>query len=172
MEGKLMGHDVEFIIDLPPKRTRDWLSMLLAWQAKSFSDRGLDVIYTKVARIISDTEVILAASSDNGVQEGTEFVIFALGDPIFDPETGEPLGELELVKGRVVVTHVMGKMSMAQVKPRQVTRRIPTMFEAMRPPIGGHDVTETVTDRLQVEGATAVQVDPTVRVGDKARSVE
>src|SRR5947207_1217172 len=70
------------------------------------SDGGLEMVYTKVARIISDTDLILAAGSEDGVKEGTEFVIFQLGEPIPDPETGESLGELELVKGRVVATHV------------------------------------------------------------------
>jgi len=132
------------------------------------------MIYTKVARIISDTQVVLAAGSENGVEEGKEFIIFQFSDPIPDPETGESLGQLEFVKGRVVVTHVQDKVSVATTKTRQVTRRIPPVSESASVSrlLGGYDVSETVADRLKVEGAVALETDPTVRVGDAVRSVE
>ena len=131
------------------------------------------MINTKVARILSPTEVILAAGSEKGVCAGTEFIIFDLSEPIPDPETGESLGQLEIVKGRVRVTHVQEKISKAMALSRSVTRtvdvRVGAAISAMFEP---RQVTETEYDALKVEGAVAVKTDLTVRVGDRARSVE
>src|SRR5260370_36133362 len=88
------------------------------------------MIQTKIARINSSTEVILAAGSRQGVKEGMVFVIYELGDEIRDPETGESLGRLELVKGRVTVAHVQEKVSHAVTLSKEKEER-PPMFAAL-----------------------------------------
>ena len=134
------------------------------------------MIQTTVARIISPTQVVLAAGSEQGVREGMVFVIYQLGDPVIDPETGESLGQLELIKGRVKVFHVQEKLSRATTPSRSVTETIDPLAE-MAAGIAGHtlgrrQVTKTVYDELRVEGPVAVEQDLTVRIGDRARSVE
>ena len=57
----------------------------------------------------------------NGVAVGDEFVIYSLGEAILDPDSGESLGALENVKGRVTVTHVMETMARAQTATYEVT---------------------------------------------------
>ena len=46
-----------------------------------------------------------------GAQAGDQFLVFALGEEIFDPETGVSLGRLEQVKGIFVVGHAQDKLS-------------------------------------------------------------
>jgi hypothetical protein len=134
------------------------------------------MIRTKIARILSPTRFVLAAGAEDGVQEGMEFIIYELSDPIHDPETSEPLGHLELHKGRVKVIHVQDKLSTATTLPRkvyhpsigdllQLTRRFSWAHE------GGwvEHPEELPIDQSQ---AVAVKTDLTVRVGDRARSVE
>lgn len=133
------------------------------------------MIQTKVARIISPTQVVLAAGSEQGVREGMAFVLYALGDPITDPETGEPLGQLELIKGRVKVFHVQDKLSRAVTPSRSVTEKVDPLgyISAIHKfTLAPYEVTKTVYDELRVEGAVAVEQDLTVRVGDRARSIE
>ena len=60
----------------------------------------------KVAAIIDDTTLVLNVGSEQGVQEGMAFAIFALHGEIADPDSGQPLGRWEAVKARVVATHV------------------------------------------------------------------
>jgi len=128
------------------------------------------MIQTAVARIMSPTQVVLAAGSMQGVREGMIFVIYELGEPILDPETGESLGQLEIIKGRVKTSHVQDKLSHARTLSRSVTETI-NPLERINPLLP-REVKKTVYDELRVEGAIAVEQDLTVRVGDRARSVE
>src|SRR6266540_3595082 len=106
------------------------------------------MIYTKVAKVLNSTSVILAAGSDDGVKEGMEFVIFDLSEMIRDPETGEELGQLELVKGRVYAVHVQDKLTWAQTKSRTVER----VINLIPTPFLSRTSKETVYDELKVEG--------------------
>lgn len=132
------------------------------------------MVRTKIARIISPTQVVLAAGSDHGVRKGMEFIIYELTDPIQDPETGEDLGQLELVKGRVQATHVQEKVTLASTRARQVTRRLPSLEDWIGGRFGprSETVTETAHEELPLDPAVAAtQSEPTVKVGDLVRSV-
>src|SRR5437870_4764299 len=124
------------------------------------------MVRTKIARILSPTRVVLAAGSEQGVEEGMEFVIYELSDPVTDPETQESLGQLELHKGRVEAIHVQDKMATAITVRRRVYR--PTFTEVFTG-TGWREEHE----RLRVDSSveTAVKADLTVRVGDLVRSV-
>lgn len=65
----------------------------------------------KIAEIIDDKQIIINAGSNQGIRKGYKFLIYSLGDEIFDPDTGESLGQLETSKGVGEVTHVQAKMS-------------------------------------------------------------
>jgi hypothetical protein len=69
-----------------------------------------EIINAKVAAIIDDTILVLNAGSRDGVLEGMVFMIFAEHQAVEDPDSGEPLGQWEMVKARVVVTHVQERM--------------------------------------------------------------
>jgi hypothetical protein len=65
----------------------------------------------KVAKLVSPYEVIINAGYDDDVTTGMEFVIFALGEEVFDPDNKESLGHIEIVKGSVAITHVQDRMA-------------------------------------------------------------
>lgn len=69
----------------------------------------------KVAEVVSDREVILNRGSEHGVRPG---MYFAILDPdavgITDPETGEPLGDIKVVKIVVRATDVAPKITLAR----------------------------------------------------------
>lgn len=133
------------------------------------------MIHTKVAKVLNTTSVILATGAADGVKEGMEFVIFDLSEAILDPETGEDLGQLELVKGRVYAVHVQDKLTWAQTKSRTVEQVVNPLEVLTRPVLASiylsRTIKTTVHDELQVEGAGDIPRDRTVRVGDKVRSV-
>ena len=60
----------------------------------------------RVAKVLSDREVILNKGANDDIKEGLRFVVFSIGDEILDPNTRESLGCLELVKGKGEVVHV------------------------------------------------------------------
>ena len=68
-------------------------------------------IVAKVAAVMDDTTLVLSAGSEQGVSEGMLFDIVAQHQEIADPDTGESLGQWEVAKARVVVTHVQERMS-------------------------------------------------------------
>jgi hypothetical protein len=131
------------------------------------------VIYTKVARILSPTEIVLAVGAEDGVKKGMEFIIYDLSETINDPETHEDLGQIELVKGRVIAEHVQEKITVAKTPSKNVERVIGALgpVGAFPNPFAERTIRETVQDQLKVEGAVAIQTDPVVRIGDRARSV-
>jgi hypothetical protein len=135
------------------------------------------MIQTKVAKVLNPTSVILAAGSDDGVKEGMEFVIYDLSETILDPETGEDLGKLELVKGRVYAVHVQDKLTWAQTKSRTAERvvdPVALLAKSWFPDAflyGKQTIKETISEQLKVEGPATPEFDRTVRVGDKVRSV-
>ncbi|UWQ29242.1 hypothetical protein [Leisingera sp. M523] len=84
--------------------------------------------YTDIARVvqvIDEWNIVLNKGARDGISEGQRFLIFELGDEIIDPENGESLGRLEVVKGRVEVIHVQNAMSTVRsaVKVDVGTRR-------------------------------------------------
>ena len=136
------------------------------------------MITGKVARILSDEEIILNVGSDDGVKEDMEFVIFSESDHVYDPETGADLGAIETVKGRVKVYHVMDKMSRARTLTYQV--RVPSMQSALETTASlisrlafSESHIETRRRKLKVgEGQVRpLTEDLVVSTGDKARSV-
>ncbi len=123
------------------------------------------IVRTKIAQILSPSRVVLAAGAEQGVRVGMEFIIYELSDPIFDPETKEPLGQLELHKGRVEVIHVQEKIATAVTPMRTIYR--PSIEELFR-----RGTPRDEHESLRVDKtAVAVKNDLTVRVGDLARSV-
>ena len=124
------------------------------------------MIKTAVARIFSPRHVALSAGTLDGVKEGMVFVIYSLGDPIFDPSTGDSLGQLEIVKGRVKVVNVQDKVSQATT-----LSRTESLFDTINSFSRSHAY-KTIQDELKVDIPQPFTVDLTVRIGDAARSVD
>ncbi|WP_346877146.1 hypothetical protein [Clostridium sp. UBA5712] len=65
----------------------------------------------KVVRIISPTEIVINAGSNEGILDYQRFLVYSLdGEEIIDPDTGKSLGNLEIVKGTGIATFVHEKM--------------------------------------------------------------
>jgi len=63
---------------------------------------------------VDGKEVFLSAGEDLGVKAGDEFVVYKKGREIKDPETGEVLGFRTTRAGRIRVTEVQKKLSIAE----------------------------------------------------------
>ena len=71
-------------------------------------------IHGKVARVLSSREVAINKGSDDGVKIGMIFNILSTkGSEIKDPDTGEALGSVDLVKTSVKVTAVKARIAVA-----------------------------------------------------------
>ena len=127
------------------------------------------MITGNVARIISEKEIVLNVGKTDGVKEGMEFVIYSESEKIFDPETGEDLGSLEIIKGRVTVYHVQEKLSRAKTSTYQSGSAYASIdyFQAA---ISG-SVTRYSLLEVKDEDKKPIKEDKVVRIGDKLHSV-
>ena len=111
----------------------------------------MNAILGKVIRKLSPTELVVNIGRSHGVSESSTFIVFALGDEIKDPDTGESLGPLEIVRGRAEAKHVQDKMStIRSVEKRRVTRdrERPVPRDPIFTPIVSR--TEIVTEEVEV----------------------
>ena len=133
------------------------------------------MITGKVAKILNEFQLVLNVGSTQGVQKGMPFVIYEEGEDITDPESGELLGKLEIVKGEVEVSHVQDTICLAQSK------ELPQKGKPMVLSAKLAEVTPYAKSKLEKEheklyvkqsdisGAPAAGP---IEVGDLARSVE
>lgn len=65
----------------------------------------------KVVSVVDEHNVVVNVGEDHDLWLGQKFLIVSLGDLIFDPDTGQALEQLELVKGKVEATHIQRRIS-------------------------------------------------------------
>lgn len=71
-------------------------------------------------------QVVINKGSNDGIKIGQRFIVYSVGKELFDPDTNESLGNLEIVKGTGTATHVQEKMTtittdMYKKIPRKIT---------------------------------------------------
>ncbi len=67
--------------------------------------------FAKVAKVISEDEVIINKGTNHDVKSGQTFLIYSIGEEIKDPDSGEILEALEIVRGTGKITHVQEKIA-------------------------------------------------------------
>jgi hypothetical protein len=70
-----------------------------------------DRYFAKVVSVQDKYVVVINAGADKGVKVGQRFLVVGLGEALTDPDTGEDLGRLEVVRGTVQATHVQDKVA-------------------------------------------------------------
>ena len=101
--------------------------------------------FAKVAKVLSPTELIINKGSDDGVKSGQTFLVYTIGDEIVDPDTGDVLERLEVVRGTGRITHVQAKIAylksdMKAPANRTIRRKTPSF--GLSRMFGPEEVTE------------------------------
>lgn len=65
----------------------------------------------KVVKIIDDYSVAINKGSADNISIGKQYLLLGIGEEIFDPDTKDSLGKIELVRGKVIVMHVQDKIA-------------------------------------------------------------
>lgn len=65
----------------------------------------------KIASVIDEKTIVINKGSNDGIRMHQTFLVYRIGDKVFDPDTGEDLGNIEIVLGRGSVSHVQDKMA-------------------------------------------------------------
>jgi len=103
-----------------------------------------------VVKLIDEYTLVINRGANDGVTLGDEFLVYYI-DPeeLVDPETGESLGNLEVVRGSAQATHVQAKMTTIKSnrfenKSGKIIRRSSSPFSAMSSALGmGTEIVET-----------------------------
>lgn len=68
------------------------------------------VFPARVVEVVDRFKVVINRGGSD-IRKGQRFLIYGLGKELFDPETNESLGHLELVRGTGTVTHVQERVA-------------------------------------------------------------
>ena len=70
-----------------------------------------NIIEGKVVMVKDNFTVVINKGKLDGVKENSRFLIYKLGNELFDPDTKKSLGVLELVCGEGVPTHIQDNVT-------------------------------------------------------------
>ncbi|UAJ81239.1 hypothetical protein IT072_09800 [Leifsonia sp. ZF2019] len=117
----------------------------------------------KVAEVVSDREIILNKGSDDGVREGMYFAVLnpdTVG--ITDPDTGEQLGGIRVVKITVRAVEVAPKLTLARTfRTRRVNvggsagGGVSALYASLQPPKYVEEV-----EKLRLDKNSPRKLDP------------
>jgi hypothetical protein len=118
-----------------------------------------------VARVISNTRLVINRGREHGVEPGQVYKVMSReGEAIADPETDELIGVLPLEKVRIKVTEVYDRMAVAETYRQKTVGANSPLADVFGPP---RDVLETFRSDEQ----SRIAGDPTVRIKDPVRQV-
>jgi len=111
-------------------------------------------------------ELVVNLGSADGVSMKDTFLVYAIGDEIKDPDTGESLGELEIVRGRGKAKHIQPSMTTitALTRRKHVIRKVPPTSVSPLSSFGQRFPTEIVEETEEEIPFEAVTVGDLVRV--------
>ncbi|HHT9125829.1 MAG TPA: hypothetical protein ACFYD6_08425 [Candidatus Brocadiia bacterium] len=140
----------------------------------------LKPIEGKVIKILDEYSIVINLGWKDGLADGMNVVVFALGsEEVKDPNTGESLGYLELVKAHLKVTHVQERCSICAAelvkKAGEEEGGVQTLGAAMMAEAMGIKYSrQYTTEKLNVNTSQisgTPQVGP-ICIGDKVRCME
>lgn len=68
----------------------------------------------KVIKIVDEYKIAINKGSFDGVSKNDKFIIFKKGEELFDPDTNESLGFLEIPKLKMKVFNIQEKMTLLE----------------------------------------------------------
>lgn len=77
-----------------------------------------------VVKVIDDYKLVMNRGEQNGIREGQRMMVYHISnEEIKDPNTGESLGFLELVRGTGRVIFVQDKISIIETDQKKIYRK-------------------------------------------------
>ena len=88
----------------------------------------------RVAEVISETAIVINGGRDEAIEHGDGFIVYEIGPEVFDPETNESLGQLDIKKGQFVAVDVQNRVTIARITKSTITktRTRPDPFNPLR----------------------------------------
>jgi hypothetical protein len=74
-----------------------------------------------VIKVLTEEKIVINKGRNDGVKVGQKFLIYGIGEELFDPVSGKSLGVLEMVRGQGRVSHVQDNQ--AQIRSIEQTTK-------------------------------------------------
>ena len=130
------------------------------------------MIEGKIVKIVDERTLVADVGTEQGVAVEQQFVVVQPVDMVVDPESGDELGTLELIKARLVAVHAQPRIATLAPLPGEQSQSTVLSqrmaWDSRGAPIGSSDVILSV-DRSQISGRHRVEA---IKIGDVVRSVE
>ncbi|MDP1997767.1 MAG: hypothetical protein Q8J90_11270 [Gallionella sp.] len=65
----------------------------------------------RVVEVVDSYRIVINRGAVDGIKKGQRFLIYSLGKELFDFDSKESLGRLEIVRGTGVISHVQERLS-------------------------------------------------------------
>lgn len=128
----------------------------------------------KVVKIIDEYLIVVNYGKSQNAQKGDELEIFDIGERVFDPETNEDLGTLDLYKGKITVVNVYDKISLCKSaerlpKPGSINSSISTLFLGT---FNNYEIKALNVNTKQISGGYNEDNDLIINLGDPVQIVK
>lgn len=126
------GHEEKhrFVTSSSGSMSDKFILELATEMADRIANRVVDVLYPARVLAVTGNQVTINRGDGTGIEVGQVWEIFALGEELIDPDTGESLGKEENSIGRVHIKRVNPKTSVGEaeenygIQALQVIRRV------------------------------------------------
>lgn len=121
----------------------------------------------RIVKIISEYKVVVNAGSNNYIKENDILEIYQPGQEIIDPETGESLGTLDFVKGKLRVVDVFPKMCVCENRETEKSSILATFAQSL-------SYEEKLPLNVQTTDISGgyEDMDKKIKVGDLVRKID
>lgn len=82
----------------------------------------MDATIAKVISVLDEYRVVINKGSNDGVTSEDVFLVYRLGNELFDPDTKESLGVLEIVCGEGKPEHIQEKITTLRTSKTQIRK--------------------------------------------------
>lgn len=65
----------------------------------------------RVVEVVDSYRIVINRGNNDGIKKGQRFLVYSLGKELFDPESNESLGLLEIVRGTGSISHIQDRLS-------------------------------------------------------------
>ena len=121
----------------------------------------------KIAKIIDEYKVVVNAGSNDFIKENDTLEVYEPGQEVTDPDTGESLGTLDFVKGKLRVVDVFPKMCVCENRATETSSLLASFSQSLK--YGEKLPLNVLTTDISggYEG-----IDKKIKVGDPVRKID
>ena len=105
----------------------------------------------QVVAVLDEYKIVINRGSRDSVEVGDRFLVFLLGENIIDPETGESLGHLEIVRGKARASHVQERLTTLEayeLRDRGGRKKITKIPGISIMGIGSNEIIEDIVEEV------------------------